>query len=180
VAAFVRIRWPLSIGLGGRFPSESVAAFPRNPHAAFTVTPVTTHGDLSADNLIGPLPMLVDWEYAQLADPVYDLACLSVYYPGLQLRGEELLFAAGITDANGATRLQLHAQMFNCLNRLWEGGGGVAAGLGQLWPAPATPDSACEVQRNGRTRQGALRQRGHQAGAEGTAVAGNDRQRVET
>jgi hypothetical protein len=24
--------WPLSIGLGGRFPSESVAAFPRNPH----------------------------------------------------------------------------------------------------------------------------------------------------
>jgi hypothetical protein len=31
VAAFVRIRWPLSIGLGGRFPSESVAAFPRIP-----------------------------------------------------------------------------------------------------------------------------------------------------
>jgi hypothetical protein len=53
--------------------------------------------------------------------PVYDLACLSVYYPDLQLRGEELLFMAGITDSNGATRLLLHAQMFDCLNRLWAG-----------------------------------------------------------
>jgi thiamine kinase len=50
--------------------------------AAFAATPVTTHGDLTASNLIGPVPMLVDWEYAQLADPVYDLACLSIYYPG--------------------------------------------------------------------------------------------------
>jgi RNA-directed DNA polymerase len=31
VAAFVWIRWPLSIGLGGRFPSESVAALPWIP-----------------------------------------------------------------------------------------------------------------------------------------------------
>jgi aminoglycoside phosphotransferase (APT) family kinase protein len=88
--------------------------------AAFAVTPVTTHGDLNASNLIGPVPMLVDWEYAQLADPVYDLACLSVYYPGLQMRGVELLCTAGITDANGVVRLRLHAQLFECLNRLWE------------------------------------------------------------
>lgn len=32
VAAFVRIGWPLSIGIGGRLPSESVAALPRIPH----------------------------------------------------------------------------------------------------------------------------------------------------
>ena len=88
--------------------------------AAFAVTPVTTHGDLKASNLIGPVPMLVDWEYAQLADPVYDLACLSIYYPGLRLRGGELLGTAGITDANGAVRLRLHAQLFDSLNRLWE------------------------------------------------------------
>jgi thiamine kinase len=88
--------------------------------AAFAVTPVTTHGDLNASNLIGPVPMLVDWEYAQLADPVYDLACLSVYYPDLRLQGKELLRAAGITDANGVVRLRLHAQMFDTLNRLWE------------------------------------------------------------
>jgi aminoglycoside phosphotransferase (APT) family kinase protein len=88
--------------------------------AAFPVTPVMTHGDLNAGNLIGPLPMLVDWEYAQLADPVYDLACLSIYYPGLRLRGGELLGTAGITDANGAVRLGLHAQLFDSLNGLWE------------------------------------------------------------
>jgi aminoglycoside phosphotransferase (APT) family kinase protein len=88
--------------------------------AAFPVMPVMTHGDLNAGNLIGPLPMLVDWEYAQLADPVYDLACLSIYYPGLRLRGGELLGTAGITDANGAVRLGLHAQLFDSLNGLWE------------------------------------------------------------
>jgi thiamine kinase-like enzyme len=88
--------------------------------AAFAVTPVTTHGDLNAGNLIGPAPMLVDWEYAQLADPVYDLACLCVYYPGLRLRSEELLGTAGITDANGVVRLRVHAQLFDCLNGLWE------------------------------------------------------------
>ena len=88
--------------------------------AAFAVTPVTTHGDLNASNLIGPLPMLVDWEYAQLADPVYDLACLAVYYPGLRLRRGELLGTAGITDANGPARLELYAELFETLNRLWE------------------------------------------------------------
>jgi aminoglycoside phosphotransferase (APT) family kinase protein len=88
--------------------------------AAFAATPVTTHGDLTASNLIGPIPMLVDWEYAQLADPVYDLACLSVYYPGLRRRGGELLGAAGITDANATARLRLHAELFDGLNRLWQ------------------------------------------------------------
>jgi hypothetical protein len=31
VAAFDRIAWPLSLGIGGRFPSESVAALTRIP-----------------------------------------------------------------------------------------------------------------------------------------------------
>jgi len=100
--------------------------------AAFAVRPVTTHGDLNANNLIGPVPMLVDWEYAQLADPVYDLACLSVYYPGLRLRIGELLSAAGITDANGPARLRLHAQLFDSLNRLWKQAEAIATGIAQL------------------------------------------------
>jgi aminoglycoside phosphotransferase (APT) family kinase protein len=87
---------------------------------AFTAAPVTTHGDLVASNVIGPVPMLVDWEYAQLADSVYDLACLSIYYPGLQRRGAELLDAAGISDADAAVRLRLHVELFDALNRLWE------------------------------------------------------------
>jgi aminoglycoside phosphotransferase (APT) family kinase protein len=86
----------------------------------FGATPVTTHGDLNASNLIGHVPMLVDWEYAQLADPIYDLACLFVYYPGLRLRCGELLGVAGITDTDGAVRLRLYAELFDSLNRLWE------------------------------------------------------------
>ena len=46
-------------------------------------------------------------------------ASLSII-PGLLLRGEELLATAGITDANGAVRLRLYAQLFDSLNRLWE------------------------------------------------------------
>jgi aminoglycoside phosphotransferase (APT) family kinase protein len=88
--------------------------------AAYAAAPVTTHGDLTASNLIGPVPMLVDWEYAQIADPVYDLACLSIYYPGLRRRGAELLDAADITDADAAVRLRLHAELFESLNRLWQ------------------------------------------------------------
>src|SRR5258706_6548210 len=34
VAAFGRIGWPLSFGIAGRLPSESVAALPRIPHHA--------------------------------------------------------------------------------------------------------------------------------------------------
>jgi hypothetical protein len=37
VAAFVRIGWPLSIGITGRLPSESVAALPRIPQLAAQV-----------------------------------------------------------------------------------------------------------------------------------------------
>jgi len=88
--------------------------------AALAATPVTTHGDLDAGNLVGPVPMLVDWEYAQLADPVYDLACLCVYYPDLRLRGGELLGATGIADADGIVRLRLYTELFDSLNRLWE------------------------------------------------------------
>ncbi len=88
--------------------------------AAFAAKPVTTHGDLVAGNVIGPIPMLVDWEYSQLADPVHDLACLSIYYPGLRQRGEELLGAAGITDGSATMRLRLHTELFDGLNRLWQ------------------------------------------------------------
>jgi hypothetical protein len=54
-------------------------------------------------NLICPVPMLVDWEYAQLADPVYDLLS------GLAAARWELLGAAGITDANATVRLVMRS-----------------------------------------------------------------------
>ena len=44
VAAFDRNRWPLWIGLGGRLPSESLAALPRIPQSRMA----TTKSDRSA------------------------------------------------------------------------------------------------------------------------------------
>jgi len=56
---------------------------------------VLNHGDLMAANLLGPgpdaPPVLVDWEYAQRADPTWDLACLIAYYPALEQRRGRLL-----------------------------------------------------------------------------------------
>jgi hypothetical protein len=97
--------------------------------AAFAVTPVTTHGDLNANNFIGPVPMLVDWEYAQLADPIYDLACLSVYYPGLRLRRGELLGTAGITDANGRRAAAVTCAAVRLPQQALGTGGSVATGV---------------------------------------------------
>jgi hypothetical protein len=48
------------------------------------------------------------------------LACLCVYYPGLRLRGGELLGVAGITDANRTVRSRLNTELFDSPNRLWE------------------------------------------------------------
>jgi thiamine kinase len=78
------------------------------------------HGDLQAANLLGPGPVLVDWEYAQRCHPTYDLACLLAYYPALQARQEHVLAACGL-DSPGDRRILSHQQrLFTRLNRLWQ------------------------------------------------------------
>lgn len=39
--------------------------------------PVLCHCDLTAGNLLGPRPWLLDWEYAALADPAFELAVIA-------------------------------------------------------------------------------------------------------
>lgn len=85
-----------------------------------TARRVLVHGDLAASNIIGVAPLLVDWEYAQAADPGWDFACLLSYYPALEARLEPLLDAAGIGDAAGRERLRLERERFGLLNRLWD------------------------------------------------------------
>lgn len=80
---------------------------------------VLVHGDLTASNLLGPLPVLVDWEYAQAADPGWDLACLLSYYPFLQSRLDPLLAGAGLEGAEDRARIELQRRRFVLLNRLW-------------------------------------------------------------
>jgi len=92
-------------------------------------TPVCiNHGDLQHSNLIGHLPMLIDWEYAQIAAPSYDIACLLTYYPALRASQSDLLAAAGLSGAEDRELLDLQEQLFACLNRLWGLANGFDAG----------------------------------------------------
>lgn len=80
---------------------------------------VMNHGDLDAANLIGDAPQFIDWEYAQLADPLYDIACLLTYYPAARMHRAALLGAAGLGDPLSARRLQHQLRQFALLNQLW-------------------------------------------------------------
>ena len=100
---------------------------------------VLNHGDLSVANLLGPLPMLVDWEYAQRADPVYDIACLLAYYPELGAQLDRLLGAAGLDAPACRDRLATHRALFAVFNTLWRESQGAAHGdpAGLVGPASA-------------------------------------------
>jgi thiamine kinase len=74
------------------------------------------HGNvLTADRIY-----LIDWEYAQVADPMLDLACVLAYYPRAASHNELLLEASGLAEA-GATPQMLSdlARVFNLLTYLW-------------------------------------------------------------
>jgi aminoglycoside phosphotransferase (APT) family kinase protein len=83
------------------------------------VHPCINHGDLQASNLIGNPPVLIDWEYAQIASPAYDIACVLAYYPQLKAWRPELLAASGLARAEDLEHLALQEQLFAGLNRLW-------------------------------------------------------------
>jgi aminoglycoside phosphotransferase (APT) family kinase protein len=80
---------------------------------------VLNHGDLQPGNMLGSGPVLVDWEYAQLVDPTYDIACVLTYYPSLESRLSRLLDCAGLTLPAFRLALPLQRARFACLNQLW-------------------------------------------------------------
>jgi len=81
---------------------------------------VLNHGDLQLANMLGPEPLLIDWEYAQVVDPTYDIACLLAYYPGLESQLGRLMGSAGLSSLAEQTVLALQRERFACLNRLWK------------------------------------------------------------
>ena len=83
------------------------------------VASVLCHGDLNLANLLGPKPLLVDWEYAQLADPLHDLACLLSYYPQIEPQLDRLLAAAGLASASSRLHLTAQVALFDIVNELW-------------------------------------------------------------
>jgi aminoglycoside phosphotransferase (APT) family kinase protein len=82
---------------------------------------VIIHGDLNHLNVIETeQPWLIDWEYAQVADPLFDLGCLLAYYPEAQAQAGELLAAAGLAGPGQRSRLAIAAFIYQALSWLWQ------------------------------------------------------------
>ena len=78
------------------------------------------HGDLSHANVIGAgPPRLIDWEYAAVADPLMDLACLVAYYPPVLVHGTALLRRSGLPGSVTLPVLEDLAGVYRLLSNLW-------------------------------------------------------------
>ena len=79
------------------------------------------HSDLHHGNVLtADRVYLIDWEYAQVGDPLFDLACIIGYYPRAVVHDVLLLEASGLREA-GATPQMLAelTRVFNLLTYLW-------------------------------------------------------------
>jgi aminoglycoside phosphotransferase (APT) family kinase protein len=79
------------------------------------------HSDLHHGNVLtADRVYFIDWEYAQVADPMQDLACILAYYPRAAAHAALLLEASGLADS-GATPQMLSelTRVFNLLTYLW-------------------------------------------------------------
>jgi len=110
----------------GGAPTQTAAAIAADVHgAADSVTArggrhAIVHGDLGSANLLeGERLWLLDWEYAQLADPVYDAACLLAYCPAARPQAPALLEAAGLAAAAGDGTLEQAIRVYEGLTWLW-------------------------------------------------------------
>ncbi len=84
------------------------------------------HGDLAPGNLReGTRLWLLDWEYAQLAHPDYDVACVLAYYPLARAHQARLLAAAGLTGSADALGAAIY--VYEALTWLWRLARGEAA-----------------------------------------------------
>jgi thiamine kinase len=78
------------------------------------------HNDLHHSNLIEADRLyLIDWEYAAVADPIFDLACVLAYYPQAQPHAQDLLDAAGLAESASIAVLMAASSLFVLLSFLW-------------------------------------------------------------
>ena len=99
--------------------------------AGYGTAAVLNHGDLHASNVLGGRALLIDWEYAQWADPLWDIACLLTYYPKLEGSLDLLLATAGLDDLQSRERLPVARALFQGLDALWRLVAGMRQGHGQ-------------------------------------------------
>jgi thiamine kinase len=79
------------------------------------------HNDLHHGNVLtAERVYFIDWEYANVGDPLLDLACVMAYYPRSVSHGGLLISASGLEEL-GATEASLGhlTQVFNLLTYLW-------------------------------------------------------------
>ena len=78
------------------------------------------HNDLSHLNLIEAERIyLIDWEYAAVADPIFDLACILAYYPQAEPYAQDLLDATGLAADASTAELSRARDLFVLLSFLW-------------------------------------------------------------
>jgi len=83
--------------------------------------PSIVHCDLHHGNVLtADRVYFIDWEYAQVGDPLLDLACVMTYYPRGMVHGALLLEASGLAEV-GATPEMLNelTNVFTLLTYLW-------------------------------------------------------------
>jgi thiamine kinase len=95
---------------------QALSAELRGGHAGMTVV----HGDLWQGNVLqGSRLWLLDWEYAQLSDPLMDVACVLAYYPAAERYRVELAAAAGFDAQGHAAELSARVFIYRALSWLW-------------------------------------------------------------
>jgi len=88
----------------------------RSTGAAMSVV----HGDLWQGNVLqGSRLWLLDWEYAQVSDPLMDVACVLAYYPGTERYRDELAAAAGFDAQAHRSALSARVHAYRVLAWLW-------------------------------------------------------------
>jgi aminoglycoside phosphotransferase (APT) family kinase protein len=78
------------------------------------------HNDLCHLNLIDAERLyLIDWEYAAVADPIFDVACVLAYYPQAEPHAQLLLDATGLAACVSTAELHRARFLFLLLSFLW-------------------------------------------------------------
>jgi thiamine kinase len=78
------------------------------------------HNDLYHSNLIGTDRLfLLDWEYAAVADPLLDLACVLAYYPHAAAHADALLDASRLAGVASVEMLRQATWLFVLLSYFW-------------------------------------------------------------
>ena len=79
------------------------------------------HSDLHHGNVLtADRVYFIDWEFAQVGDPLLDLACIMAYYPRAVAHGALLLNSSGLEECGVTTDMLADlTSVFTLLNFLW-------------------------------------------------------------